>query len=354
MKIMMTGGGTLGPITPLLAIADELKKLDPSVELVWITTPDGPENELLTKLGYDTTPVKTAKLPRYASLSLFTAPVVFWRSFNKARQIIGSEKPDLIMSAGGYVSVPFVWAGKLIGVPTWIHQLDVRPGLANKLMASFASRITTSWEKSLEDFPKEKTEWIGSPVRESLLKTDREAACREYGLDQSLPTVLITGAGLGAKQINEAMVEIGWAIVEKANVIHQTGQGKVLPELEAVSERYHVREFITEMDKAYAAADVVVSRAGMGTIAELAFLKKPAVVVPILHSQQEDNAAELNRNKAAVVFDSEMEPEILREQILDLLASHDRRKELSRNIAELLPTHGVATKIAEQILKEYK
>jgi len=351
MKIMMTGGGTLGPVTPLIAIADELKKLDPAIELVWVTTPDGPENELLKGSGYDPIPVKTAKLPRHISWSFLIAPIVFAGSFGSAKRIIGQEKPDLIMSAGGYVSVPFVWAGKLIGTKTWIHQLDVRAGLANKLMVSFAAKITTSWKKSLDDFPEEKTDWLGSPVRE-FDPVGKDDAYEKYGLDHSLPTILITGAGLGAQWVNEAMLEIGSDLLQKANVIHQTGKGKVVPGLEAISDRYHVREFISEMDVAYAAADIVVCRAGMGTISELAFLRKPAIVIPIPSSQQLDNAAVLNSYEAAVVFDQAMEPQMLREKILRLLEDRKQQELLSKNIGELLPTHGVAKKIAEEILKK--
>ncbi len=345
---MMTGGGTLGPVTPLIAIAEAWEKIDPAVEFVWIGTPDGPERGLLEKLGYRFIGVKSAKLPRYASLSVLIAPVVFLRSFYQARDIIRAERPDIIMSAGGYVSVPFVWAGKILGIPSWIHQLDVRPGLANKLMASFATRISTSWQKTVEFFPAEKTVWMGNPVREDLAKTERDRAYHDFELDPDFPTILVIGGGGGAKWINDAMQGIGPDLTEKMNVIHQTGKGKDTAELESIGGRYHGREFIFNMDQAYAAADIVICRAGMGTISELAFLKKASIVIPIPNSHQEDNAAVLNENKAAIIFNQAMAPGLLAEKITNLLDNPEKMREMGNNISQILPTEGVATKIAQQ------
>lgn len=343
---MMTGGGTLGPVTPLLAIAEAWKKLDPKVEFIWIGTPDGPEGDLLKKLGHRFFPVKTAKLPRHFALSTLIAPIVLYKSYFQARDIIKKEKPDLVMSAGGYVSVPFVWAAKTLKVPSWIHQLDVRAGLANKMMMNFTSKITTSWEKSLQDYPK--GEWVGTPVRESLRAMSRERVYREYKLDSEYPTILVLGGGLGAEWINKTMAKIGPDLITKANVIHQTGKGKDFEELEAIGGRYHVKEFIYEMDKAYAAADLVVCRAGMGTISELAFLKKPSIVIPIPGNQQEDNAATLLENTAAIIFNQAMAPGLLSEKITNLLEKSGKLREMGNNISKLMPTEGVATKIAKQ------
>lgn len=342
----MTGGGTLGPVTPLIAIAEAWKKLDPNIEFIWFGTSEGPEGDLLKKLGYRFFSIKTAKLSRHFAFSTLIAPIVLYKSYFKARDLIKKEKPDLVMSAGGYVSVPFVWAAKTLKTPTWIHQLDVRPGLANRMMANFASKITTSWEKSLQNYPK--GEWLGTPVRESLRQMSRERVYREYQLDSEYPTVLILGGGLGAEWINKTMAKIGPDLIAKANVIHQTGKGKDLDELEAIGGRYHVKEFIYEMDKAYAAANLVVCRAGMGTISELAFLRKPTILIPIPGNQQEDNAATLLEANAAIVFDQAMAPGLLSEKITNLLEKQGKLREMGNNISKLIPTEGVATKIAKQ------
>jgi len=342
----MTGGGTLGPVTPLIAIAEAWKKLDPKVEFIWVGTPEGPEGDLLQKLGYRFFSAKTAKLPRHFAFSTLIAPIVLYKSYFHARDIINAEKPDLVMSAGGYVSVPFVWAAKTLKVPTWIHQLDVRAGLANKMMMNFASKITISWEKSLQDYPK--GEWVGTPVRESLKQMSRERVYHQYKLDPEFPTVLILGGGLGAEWINKTMTKIGPDLITKANVIHQTGKGKDLDELEAIGGRYHVKEFIYEMDKAYAAADVVVCRAGMGTISELAFLQKPTILIPIPGNQQEDNAATLLAENAAIVFNQAMAPGLLSEKITNLLEKQGKIREMGNRISKIMPTEGVAAKIAKQ------
>ena len=349
MKVLMTGGGTLGPVTPLIAISDALAELDPWGKTVWVGTPEGPEGDLLKKLGYKFHELHAAKLPRHLCPQLATAPFVLGNSYFQARQILKKEKPDLVMSAGGYVSVPLIWAAWSMKIPTWIHQLDVRPGLANKMMAPVAGRITTSWKQSLTDYPKDKTKWVGNPVRANLKAADREEARKDFGIDNSSPTILVLGGGTGATWINDVMKQIGPDLVEKANVIHQVGKGKEDPELYAIGSQYKVLEFIYDMDKAYAAADLVVCRAGMGTISELAFLSKPAVIIPIPHNQQEDNTAILSKKRAAVVFEQSHPVEELKDTILELLKEPGQRKQLGQNLYELLPTEGVAEKIAEEI-----
>jgi len=345
---MMTGGGTMGPVTPLIGVCEAWKKLNPWVEFVWVGTPEGPEREVLEKLGYEFISIRTAKLPRYFSVSLFSSPFVLAGSLAKAMEILKREKPDMVMSAGGYVSVPIVWTAKLLGIKTWIHQLDVRPGLANKLMRSFATKITTSWESSLSSFPKDRTKWIGSPVRESLAGVDRDGVYKTLHLDPGLPTVLVLGGGVGAGWINRAMVEIGPEISIKANVIHQTGKGKDLAELEAIGSTYHVFEFIYNMALAYAAADIVVARAGMGTIQELAFLNKPSVLIPIPNNQQEENAIALKKSGAAFIYTQDKPVGELDRLVTELLDRPEKRAELGRQIGLVLPTRGVAERIAKE------
>ncbi len=352
MKILMTGGGTLGPVTPLIAIGNAVEKSAFNVEIVWVGTPQGPEGDLLKNLGYRFISLKTAKLPRYASASILSAPFVLGKSYFQAREILHREKPDLVMSAGGYVSVPLIWAAKTMKIKTWIHQLDVRPGLANKMMAPFAGWITTSWKKSVAAFPKEKTEWIGSPVRDGFKKADREEGVRSWGVNSDLPTVLVVGGGTGATWINQVIPEIAPSLLEKANVIHQVGKNKTSSVPNKSGRGKYIRtDFIVEMDKAFAVADVVVCRAGMGTLSELALTSKPAIVVPIPGSHQEDNAKVLQGNKAAIVFKEVQGAQELEDTISKLLADKKHQKELGKKIYDLLPTEHVADKIAEQIVK---
>ncbi len=341
----------MGPVTPLIATASAFEKLWPGTQIVWVGTPQGPEGELLENLGYRFIPVKTAKLPRYASLSIATAPFVLMRSYLQAREIIHQEKPDLVMSAGGYVSVPFVWAARTMKLPTWIHQQDLRPGLANKMMAPFATRISTAWEKDVEAFSKDKTSWIGNPVRENLQQVEREKAVKDWGVNSELPTMLVLGGGTGACWINDAVQKVGPKLLEKMNVIHLYGrhrQGPLTLPSEELPGKYVARDFIFDMDKAYAAADLIVSRAGMGTISELAFLSKPSVIIPIPNSHQEDNTAILKEADAAVVFEQTQPVDQLVKIVTKLLQNKERSKQLGDNLHKLLPTYEVAMKIAEQ------
>jgi len=235
------------------------------------------------------------------------------------------------------VSVPFAWASSVLRVPTWIHQLDVEPGLANKLMAPFAKRISVTWEESVPAFSSKKTLVVGCMARKSLRLGEKATAREMFGMDAALPTVLVIGGGTGAVQLNEAMVVIGKDLAVRANVLHVTGKGKMHAGLEGISKHYVAQEFLYEtMADAYALADVVVARAGMGTIAELAMLGKPTILVPIAGTHQEKNAKALEDRKAADVMWF-FSPQTLLQAIDRLLDRADRRETLAKNIRSIFP-----------------
>lgn len=328
----MTGGGTLGPVTPLLAVATEWRKREPEVKISWVGTPAGPEKVLVQSAKIDFWSLAAPKFDRTRIWKLPAVPFLMLWSCVKAFQLLGELQPDLVMSAGAYVSVPVVWMAKLRGIPVWVHQLDVVPGLANKLMAKVATKISVTWSESLPSFPAAKTEVVGAMARKFVKAGEQQMARERYGFDANKPTVLAMGGGTGAASLNEMMAIIAPELLKKANVLHLTGRGKMLGSLAEVGEHYVAVEFLNEgMADAYAVADVVVARAGMGTIAELAALGKPSVLVPIPESHQLANAKALTDRQAAVAV-TYLTPQTLMQAIERLLNDEKQRQELAHNI----------------------
>ncbi len=352
MKILFTGGGTLGPVTPLLAVAEAWKQYDSDVEFVWVGTPNGPEREMIEKAEIRFLSLPVARLTRYPSIEWILLPINLFRAVLGAWSILKSEKPNLIASAGGYTSVPVVIAGRMMHVPSWIHQSDVLPILSNQLMAPFATWITTAFSASASAFPKNKTSVVGNPVRSSILTVDRETAMRRFELDPTRQTVLIFGGGGGASWLNEMMEVIGADLVKDVNVIHLTGKGKLSEHLIEIKGNYFAGEFLTDrMPSAYAAADVVICRAGTGTITELAALGKPAIVIPLPNSPQRDNARVLAEVNAALVLQQNTTtPQEFLEAIRALVRDTSRCQQYGVQISRLLQTN-VADLIVDRLRK---
>lgn len=298
MRILMTGGGTLGPVTALLAIADDLKD---EHEVRWIGTYSGPEARLLVDRGYCYLPIFSAKFRRYVSLRSIFDPLLFCAGFLQSLVILITWRPRVIVSAGGFVSVPVVIAGWMLRIPSLIHQQDVIPGLANRIMAPFARRITVAVPESVDAFDARKTIVVGNPIRKEIEEVVtrraelRAEAQKKFALNNALPVVLVTGGGTGAQALNATIGQIANDLLQFADIILLTGKGKgnmTYPERGEFVGTMIGRELVdADMPLAYAAADIVVSRAGMGTVSELLVLGTSAIVVPIPHTHQEANAA---------------------------------------------------------------
>ena len=350
--ILFTGGGTLGPVTPLLAVAKEWQEREPDVQVEWIGTPTGPERDIVERYGYIFHSLKSPKLSRH---KWWTWPIIvpaLTVSCLQARKLLKTIRPDIVFSAGGFTSIPVVWMAKLMSIPSWIHQLDVTPGLANRLMAPFASRISVTWEQTAQFFGIEKTLVVGGMMRTEIVRGDRERFLREYKFDSSKKLVLILGGGTGAEAINNALQVIVEELVRNVNIFHVTGPGKMLQEEQYVIPGYVVTEFIdAEIKDAFAAADVVVSRAGMGTILELIGLQKPAVLIPIPASHQVENARMADEiGFAHVIYN--LTPQVLQQEIHRLVMNGDLRKVMQTNARKSLPMHaekGIVNKAMELV-----
>jgi len=358
MLIVLSGGGTGGSVTPILAIAEELKKINPRAEFLFIGTKKGvPEKELAGAGGIFYQSICSGKLRRYFSWRNCFDPFLVLLGFFQSLFIILKYKPAAIVSAGGFVAVPLSWAGWLCRTPVFIHQQDIIPGLANKLITPLAKKITVSFSKSLKDFSKRKTVLTGNPIRTEIAGGDKKRAVERFNLETNLPTLLVVGGGTGAKKINELIYEIAPELVKFCQVIHLTGRQK--PEISNLKPeiplRYHQYQFLNEeMPDALAAADLVVSRAGMGFLTELASLGKPTILIPIQGSHQELNARHFAGRKAVILTEpKDLTSPILLEKIRQLIFSPDERSILSLNISRLAYP-GAAKKIAGIILENIR
>lgn len=344
MKILFAGGGTLGPVSPLLAVADVWKKKDPTVSFVWVGTVKGPERAFIEREGIRFFSIATARFPRYFSMEWILFPFYFFYACLQSFFILICEQPAWICAAGGYTSVPIVLLGRLLGIPAWIHQSDVIPALTNRLLAPFASVITVAWEQTQNAFPKSKTRVVGNPVRSIILSGSQLHAQQWMNFKVKKPVVFIFGGGTGSKWLNQTVLEIKNKLCEMANVIHVTGNRKK-KSMNNISvedkESYCVRELLNseEMADALAITDVVVCRAGTGTITEIAACKKAAIVIPLPNSAQKQNA--LMIQAGVIVCDQEkISSEELLNEIRLLLLDDAKRKKLGENLSGLLSTNG--------------
>jgi len=341
MKILFSGGGTLGPVTPLLAIKEALDTHDKTFEYLWIGTKDGPEKELILGRQIPFFTIASGKFRRYWSFLNFLD--IFKIIFGGLQSFIFllREKPDVCISAGGFTSVPVHFGAWMLGIPTWIHQQDIRVGLANRLMSKVAKVITVSTGKLEFAFNKKKVYVLGNPVREDLLHGDKEHANEVFSLDKNLPVVFSMGGGTGSMKINKIMVEAMVHLEGICNVIHLTGKERpqeMVEQAKNIYKNYKSFQFFTnEMKDAYAVADMIVTRGGFGSLTEIAVLEKAAIVIP-KPGHQVENVSFLKKENAVVLLPEETtDGNVLAGKIKELLLDKQKREELGKKIHTLLP-----------------
>ncbi len=353
VRVLLAGGGSGGSATPVLAVAQALRRRAPAVDLLYVGTRDGPEAILAAAQDIPFAGVRAGKLRRYWDLQNFTDPLRLVAGVAESLAIIRRFRPQLAFSAGGFGAVPPMVAARLAGAYTAIHQQDVVPGLANRFLVPFARQITVSLASSLAHFPRGRTIVTGNPVREEILSANPEAALSLFELERDVPLVVVTGGGTGALGLNRVVAAAAAQLVQSAQIVHLTGRGRGVP-AQTDSRRYQQYEFLTDaMPHLLAAATLVVSRAGMGTLTELAALSRPSLVVPMPDSHQEANAMAFVRLGAIEVADqASLTPETLTGRVLALLEDEPRRLALGRQIAQSMP-RDAADRIASGILSAY-
>lgn len=341
MKIVLSGGGTLGPVVPLLAIVESYRQTYPQTNFVWVGTSNGPEKAIIEKYNIPFFTLIAGKWRRYFSLWNLVDLFKIGFAFIKSMVFLWEEKPDLLISGGGFVSVPLHFAAALFSIPTWIHQQDVEPGLANKLMAVFATKITVALESGKNKFGKKSVEWIGNPSRD-LTVIDPTISYEKFNLPEDKPVIFAVGGGTGSARINQMILEALPAWPRDWQVIHLVGKERPSELQERAMEvfkNYHVYKFFTdEMKDAYAIADVVIARAGFATLTELATLGKAAIILPMANTHQEANALMLAKEQAVITFNERTDTGLkLAQEIKELILHPEQRKILGKKLQEILP-----------------
>lgn len=306
-RIILTGGGTAGHVTPNIALLPGLKEL--GYDIHYIGSYQGIEKELITQLGIPYHGISSGKLRRYFSLQNFSDPFRVLKGFGEAKRIIKKLKPDVIFSKGGFVSVPVVVAGKQCHVPTIIHESDMTPGLANKLAVPSASKVCCNFPETLNHLPKEKAVLTGSPIRQELLSGNPEAAYEFCGLTSDKPIILIVGGSLGSVIVNNAVRQVLPELLKDFQVIHLCGKGKVDDSLTNLSGYVQYEYIKDELKDLFAIADIVISRAGANAICELLALHKPNLLIPLSakasRGDQILNARSFERQGYSIVLEEE-------------------------------------------------
>lgn len=346
LRVIVSGGGTGGHIFPALAIANRLKEETRETEFLFVGAMGRMEMEKVPAAGYEIKGLWISGLQRRLSLSNFMFPFKVIKSVRDARRIIKHFKPDIAIGVGGYASGPTLLAATMAGIPTLIQEQNSFPGITNRLLAKRVDRICVAYDGLEKYFPQEKIFLTGNPIRKEVTEISgkHESALKHFKLDDKKPIVLALGGSLGARTINKAVEESLSSWVEKGiQVIWQSGRG-YYQTADSVATAYkdhgvRVYDFIKEMDLAYAAATVVISRAGAIALSELSVVGKPSILVPspnVAEDHQTKNAMALvNHGAAVMVKDAEATQklgEVLEEMIFDEKLQ-DRLKENMLKVA---------------------
>ncbi len=360
IKIILSGGGTGGHIFPAVAIANELKKNIPSADILFVGAIGRMEMEKVPKAGYKIIGLPIAGLQRRLTLSNLMFPILLIRSFFKARKILKDFNPDVVIGTGGYASGPILNAAANKGIPTLIQEQNSFAGITNKLLAKKVNKICVAYEGMEKFFPKEKIIFSGNPVRQDIVNVNakKEEATQFFKLNASKKTVLIIGGSLGARTINLAINEGLQKFADNnLQLIWQTGVSFAPTAIESckkfIDKGIYAFDFIQKMDLAYAAADIVISRAGASSVSELCNTNKACILVPspnVAEDHQTKNAMALvNKNAAVLIKDSEASLKLVDEAIT-LANDIDLQNNLKSNISKLA-IHNSTEIIANEVLK---
>lgn len=359
MKVIISGGGTGGHIYPAIAIANELKAVDPTTEILFVGAEGKMEMEKVPRAGYSIVGLPVVGIKRELTLANLGFPIKLGRSLLKARQIVRDFNPDVAVGVGGYASGPLLLSASLKGLPILIQEQNSYAGLTNKVLARWAKRICVAYPGMEAFFPADKIRLTGNPVRSDIQLADQQidAGRKLFDLDADRPTVLIIGGSQGARTINES-IEAGLKRFVDADVqvIWQTGPAFIERARAVVasigSSLVKAYDFIYDMDKAYAVANVVVSRAGALSVSELCLVGRPAILVPFpaaAEDHQTKNAMSLVGRNAALLVNDRAAREELITTTLTLLNNPAKQKQLSTEIKTLAKPNA-ARDIAQEVI----
>lgn len=359
-RIIISGGGTGGHIYPAIAIADEIKRRLPESQILFVGAEGKMEMEKVPKAGYEIKGLPISGIDRGNLLSNFKFPFKLQKSLALAKKIIEQFSPDVAIGTGGYASGPLLWQAANVEIPIVIQEQNSFPGITNKLLKNKASAICVAYD-GITQFPAEKTHYTGNPIRAELFQdlTNRNEAVKKYDLDPNKKTILSLGGSQGSRTLNNAWIA-GLDELKNADaqLIWQTGKleyEKIMQQA-TIGEGIHITEFIYDMKLAFAAADIIISRAGAMAISELELVGKPVILVPFPHAaedHQTKNAKALVDKNAAKMLTDQQAPNLLVASSLELLKNEKERKQLSTNLKALgkpNATHDIVDIILGQLL----
>ena len=359
-RIIISGGGTGGHIYPAIAIADALRQIKPDTEILFVGAENRMEMQKVPEAGYAIEGLRISGLQRKLSLENLSFPLKVIRSIRKAGAIVDRFKPHAVVGVGGYASGPLVYAATRKGVPGLLQEQNSYAGLTNKLLSKRVKKICVAYPGMELYFPAQKLVFTGNPVRKDIqhLEEKKAEALKFFGFSAEKKVLLVIGGSLGARTLNEGIKKDLKKIQEaEVQLLWQTGKfyyDKLAAELgEKPGEGILMQPFIKEMRFAYAAADVVVSRAGALSISELCLAAKPAVLVPspnVAEDHQTKNAMTLVKEEAAILVKDRDAPLHLVTEALELVKNEEKQEKLSINISKLARPEA-ARQIAEEILK---
>lgn len=349
---MISGGGTGGHIYPAIAIANAWKAKFPDSDFLFVGAEGKMEMQKVPEAGYRIEGLKVAGLQRSLSLSNLSFPFKLLGSLSKAKQLLKDFQPDVVVGVGGYASGPLLFAAQNKGIPTLLQEQNSYAGLTNKLLSKRAKKICVAYPNMEQFFPADRLIYTGNPVRKDIMELDgkREQALVHFGLTEERKTLLVLGGSLGARMINQAVLaEMGAFEQAGYQVLWQCGKfyfADMSAQVAASGLKYiHVREFIREMDLAYAAADVVVSRAGALSVSELSLVGKPVVFIPspnVAEDHQTKNAMAYVSQDAALLLKDADAIGSLKATVDSITNDEEKAKELAQNIKKLAKPEAAA------------
>ena len=304
---MFTGGGSAGHVTPNMAIMSELDK--EKYDIQYIGSHEGIEKELISKMNVPYHGISSGKLRRYFDIKNFTDTIRIFMGFLQASSLLRKQKPDLIFSKGGFVTVPIVIAAKSLYIPVFLHESDITPGLANKIAQRFATKIFTSFDEAATHFPEKKVKAVGTPIRKELFEGNAVKGREFLGFDANRPVIAVMGGSLGAKKINETVRETLPKLLERFQVVHLCGKGNVDKDLEG-KQGYKQFEYVhDELPHILAATDYMITRGGSNAIFEFLNLEIPMLIIPLTRKQSRGdqilNAQSFEKKGFALMLEEE-------------------------------------------------
>ena len=306
-RIILTGGGTAGHVTPNIALIPALK--DAGYQISYIGSYNGIERKLIEELGIPYYGISSGKLRRYFDPKNFSDPFRVLKGFHEAKKLLKQLKPDVVFSKGGFVTVPVVIAAKRCKIPAIIHESDMTPGLANKLCIPSAVKVCCNFPETVSSLPKDKAVLTGTPIRQELLNGDKEAGRQFCGFTADKPVLMIIGGSLGAASVNENIRKILPELLKEFQVIHLCGKGKMDESLKDTKGYVQYEYIKQELADLFALSDIVISRAGANAICELNALKKPNLLIPLSanasRGDQILNARSFERQGFSMVLEEE-------------------------------------------------